>query len=90
MALSSKVVVDFRFLRVNERHGDVPCTENNGICESCARPTSSNAALSRSGAERAHGLLRQLQSVDRINYSIFQRFNLEWKSRTIRILTQAA
>ena len=31
-----------------------------------------------------------VQSVDRIIYSIFQRFNLEWKTRTLRVLTQAA
>jgi putative transposase len=31
-----------------------------------------------------------VQSVDRIIYSIFQRFNLEWKNRTIRVFTQAA
>jgi len=31
-----------------------------------------------------------VQSVDRIIYSIFQRFNLEWKTRTLRIFTQAA
>ena len=30
------------------------------------------------------------QSVDRIIYSIFQRFNLEWKTRTLRVFTQAA
>ena len=29
-------------------------------------------------------------SVDRIIYSIFQRFNLEWKTRTLRVFTQAA
>jgi hypothetical protein len=29
-------------------------------------------------------------SVDRIIYSIFQRFTLEWKTRTLRIFTQAA
>ncbi len=29
-------------------------------------------------------------SVDRILYSIFQRFNLEWKTRTLNLLTQAA
>jgi len=28
--------------------------------------------------------------VDRIIYSIFQRFNLEWKTRTLRLFTQAA
>jgi hypothetical protein len=28
--------------------------------------------------------------VDRIIYSIFQRFNLEWKTRTLRVFTQAA
>jgi len=31
-----------------------------------------------------------VQSVDRIIYSIFQRFNLEWKNRTLRLFTQAA
>ena len=31
-----------------------------------------------------------VKSVDRIIYSIFQRFNLEWKSRTLRVFTQAA
>ena len=29
-------------------------------------------------------------SVDRIIYSIFQRFNLEWKTRTLSVFTQAA
>ena len=31
-----------------------------------------------------------VESVDRIIYSIFQRFNLEWKSRTLCLFTQAA
>lgn len=31
-----------------------------------------------------------VQSVDRILYSIFQRFNLEWKTRTLKVFTQAA
>jgi putative transposase len=31
-----------------------------------------------------------VQSVDRIIYSIFQRFNLEWKAPTLRVFTQAA
>ena len=31
-----------------------------------------------------------VESVDRIIYSIFQRFNLEWKSRTLKLFTQAA
>ena len=31
-----------------------------------------------------------VNSVDRIIYSIFQRFNLEWKNRTLRLFTQAA
>ena len=30
------------------------------------------------------------QSVDRIIYSIFQRFNLEWKNRTLKLFIQAA
>jgi len=28
--------------------------------------------------------------VERIIFSIFQRFNLEWKTRTLRVFTQAA
>lgn len=31
-----------------------------------------------------------VQSVDRIIYSIFQRFNLEWKNRTLKVFTHAA
>jgi putative transposase len=31
-----------------------------------------------------------VQSVDRIIYSIFQRFNLEWKTRTLKLFTHAA
>ncbi len=31
-----------------------------------------------------------VESVDRIVYSIFQRFNLEWKTRTLKLFTQAA
>jgi putative transposase len=31
-----------------------------------------------------------IKSVDRIIYSIFQRFNLEWKTRTLNLFTQAA
>ncbi len=31
-----------------------------------------------------------VESVDRIIYSIFHRFNLDWRSRTLRIFTQAA
>ncbi len=31
-----------------------------------------------------------VRSVDRIIYSIFQKFNLEWKNRTLRVFTQAA
>jgi hypothetical protein len=29
-------------------------------------------------------------SVDRIIYAIFQRLNLEWKDRTLKLFTQAA
>jgi putative transposase len=31
-----------------------------------------------------------VKSVDRIIYSIFQRFNLDWKNRTLHLFTQAA
>ena len=30
-----------------------------------------------------------VESVDRIIYSIFQRFDLEWETRTINLFTQA-
>jgi len=31
-----------------------------------------------------------VKSVDRIIYSIFHRFNLQWKTRTLEVFTQAA
>jgi putative transposase len=31
-----------------------------------------------------------VESVDRIIYSIFHRFNLEWRTRTLSLITQAA
>ena len=31
-----------------------------------------------------------VESVDRIIYSIFHRFNLDWKTRTLKLFTQAA
>ena len=31
-----------------------------------------------------------VQSADRIIYSIFHGFNLEWKTRTLRVFAQAA
>ena len=34
--------------------------------------------------------LVNVKSVDRIIYSIFPRFNLEWKNRTLQVFTQAA
>jgi hypothetical protein len=30
-----------------------------------------------------------VKSVDRILYSIFQKFNLEWKTHTLSVFTQA-
>jgi hypothetical protein len=49
------------------------------------------ALLRRSAAPYpAHVCFVNVQSVDRIIYSIFQRFNLEWKTRTLRVFTQAA
>jgi hypothetical protein len=35
-------------------------------------------------------VLVNVESVDRIIYSIFHRFNLEWKTRTLNLSTQAA
>ncbi len=35
-------------------------------------------------------VLVNVESVDRIIYSIFQRFNLEWKTRTLSLFTEAA
>jgi len=37
-----------------------------------------------------YNALVNVESVDRIIYSIFQRFNLEWKTRTLSVFTQAA
>ncbi len=34
--------------------------------------------------------LVNVKSVDRIIYSIFHRFNLEWENRTLQVFTQAA
>jgi hypothetical protein len=49
------------------------------------------ATAFRTGAcAPAHRRMRVKQSVDRIIYSIFQRFNREWKTRTLRVFTQAA
>ncbi len=31
-----------------------------------------------------------VENVDRIIYSIFRRFSLEWKTRTLKLFTQAA
>jgi hypothetical protein len=31
-----------------------------------------------------------VESLDRIIYSILQRFNLDWKNRTLKVFTQAA
>jgi hypothetical protein len=38
-------------------------------------------------AEAAH---HNVESVDRIIYAIFSRFNQDWKNRTLELFTQAA
>ena len=45
---------------------------------------------SKSTRPRAMVCFVNVQSVDRIIYSIFQKFNLEWKNRALRIFTRAA
>jgi hypothetical protein len=42
------------------------------------------------GSARPMVCFVNVESVDRIIYSIFQRFNLEWKTRTPNLFTQAA
>ena len=63
-----------------------------GICgASCAPPTSSSAVFLEVGRRtRPMVCFVNVKSVERILYSIFQRFNLEWKNRTLGIFTQAA
>jgi len=48
-------------------------------------------ALLRRSARRTRPMVCLVngQSVDRIIYSLFQRFNLEWKTLTLRAFTQA-
>jgi len=49
-------------------------------------------ALLRGSSRRTRPMVCfvNVESVDRIIYSIFQRFNLEWKTRTLHLFTQAA
>jgi putative transposase len=63
-----------------------------GICgRSCVPPMSSSAVSSRCVAGLGPwSAFVNVASVDRIIYSIFQRFNLEWKTRTLKLFTQAA
>jgi hypothetical protein len=64
------------------------------IWRKLAPPTSSNVvSLKFAAPYPPHGLHRQrvLSGPNhRIIYSIFQRFNLEWKTRTLRVFTHAA
>jgi transposase-like protein len=47
-------------------------------------------ALPRRRRTRPMVCFVNVESVDRIIYSIFQRFNLEWKTHTLSLFTQAA
>jgi len=38
----------------------------------------------------SQGVVTNVKSMDRIIYSIFQRFTLEWKTRTLKLFTQVA
>jgi len=42
------------------------------------------------GDDTAMCFVNVVKSVDRVIHSIFQRFNLEWKTRTLCVITQAA
>ena len=57
---------------------------------SCAPPISSSVASWTCDAVRGLVCFVNVKSVDRIIYCIFQRFNLGWKNRTVRVFTQAA
>jgi len=50
----------------------------------------STPSVAQAAHHQHHRALLNVQSVDRIIYSIFQRFNLEWKNRTLKVFTQAA
>jgi hypothetical protein len=64
-----------------------------GLCgASCASPTRSNAASWRFCRTRPMVCFVNVESVDRIIYAIFNGLNENvcWKSRTLRLFTQAA
>jgi hypothetical protein len=54
-------------------------------CKRLATPTLSSVASWKSDAEPG-----PWSALDRISYSVFQRFNLDWKNRTLKLFTQAA
>jgi hypothetical protein len=57
--------------------------------ESCAPPTFIGRCLVEVRRGRSIICFINVKSVDRIIYSIFQRSNLEWKTLTLKLLTQA-
>lgn len=75
----------------------------NETCQGCCRssphpgrcgrsyepPTPSSVASLPSGAAPGPWSALNVQSVDQIIYSIFQRFNLEWKHRTLNQITRS-
>jgi transposase-like protein len=78
------------------------CDNWNETCRNCSRSSSYPGLCGRSyepptSIERCFVEVRRrtrpmvcfvnVQSVDRIIYSIFQRFNLEWKNRTLHVFT---
>jgi transposase-like protein len=78
------------------------CDNWNETCRNCSRSSSYPGLCGRSyepptSIERCFVEVRRrtrpmvcfvnVQSVDRIIYSIFQRFNLEWKNRTLQVFT---
>ena len=78
------------------------CGNSNEICRSCwlqLSQTLSRKLRTTNLIERVFVEVRRrtlptvcfvnVATVDRIIYSIFQRFNLEWRNRALRVFTQA-
>ena len=84
-------VVDFIF----DDDPPLSCCRSSAFPSICGRKLRTTNIIERCFVEvrrrtRPMVCFVNVKSVDRIIYSIFQRFNLEWKTRTLRVFTQAA
>ncbi len=76
-------------LRVERRHENHP-SQPGDVRRPTQRDRDRDSAVRLAGDWRKLTEVVAAESVDRIIYSIFQRFNLEWKTRTRSVFTQAA